>query len=224
MRVRFGLALLALAAGATAVVVAIFLVHDALADGDPASDYLISQQVFVSFKANFSDADATRLRRLLDDSKQKGFPLKVAVIAGRYDLGAVPSLYGKPQQYASFLGQEDYYFFKDELLVVMPQGYGLYKAKTGVPPEDRRAIAALPAPGTEEIKPLIAAAERAATTLAARHGVSLVAGSSGSSRPGDRPARARTEFRARGPVRPQGQRRGPARPLARRHLPLHALS
>src|SRR5262249_22668714 len=112
MRLRFGFALAALAAGAVAVVVAIFLVHDALADGDPASDYLISQQSFVSFKANFSDANVKRLGALLDDSKKKGFPLKVAVIAGRYDLGSVPSLYGKPQQYASFLGQEDFYFFK----------------------------------------------------------------------------------------------------------------
>jgi hypothetical protein len=32
----------------------------------------------------------------------------------------VPSLFGRPQTYASFLGQEDYYFFKDPLLVVMP--------------------------------------------------------------------------------------------------------
>jgi hypothetical protein len=182
MRLRFGIALLALAAAAVAVLVTIFLVHDALADGDPASDYLISQQLFVSFKANISGIDATRLRDLLDDSKRKGFPLKVAVIAGRYDLGSVPSLFGKPQQYASFLGQEDYYFFKDELLVVMPQGYGLYKTG-GVSPGDRAAVAALPAPHTAAIVPLVAAAERAVETLAARHGVTLSAASPSGSSP-----------------------------------------
>jgi hypothetical protein len=176
MRARFSVALFALAAGAASVVIAIFVVHDALADGDPASDYLITQQLFVSFKATFSDENATRLRALLDDSKRKGFPLKVAVIAGRYDLGSVPSLFGKPQQYASFLGQEDYYFFKDELLVVMPQGYGLYK-HSGLPQGDRAAIAALPAPQTAAIGPLIAAAERAVVVLAERRGLSLSAGS-----------------------------------------------
>jgi hypothetical protein len=172
MRVRFSAALLAVAAGAAAVVIAIFVVHDALADGDPASDYLITQQLFVSFKATFSDSNATRLRALLDDSKRKGFPLKVAVIAGRYDLGSVPSLFGKPQQYASFLGQEDYYFFKDELLVVMPQGYGLYK-HSGVPAGDRAVVARLRRPNTAMIAPLIAATERAVVALAARRGISL---------------------------------------------------
>jgi hypothetical protein len=180
VRLRFSLALLAVAAGAAAVVIALFVVRDALADGDPASDYLITQQLFVSFKAKFSDANVTRLRELLDDSKRKGFPLKVAVIAGRYDLGSVPSLFGKPQQYASFLGQEDYYFFKDELLVVMPQGYGLYKARA-LPPGDRAAIARLPPPNTDEIGPLIAASERAVVTLAERRGLTLSAGSSSQS-------------------------------------------
>jgi hypothetical protein len=181
MRVRFSLALLAVAAGAAAVLIAVFVVHDALADGDPASDYLISQQLFVSFKATFSDANATRLRELLDDSKRQGFPLKVAVIAGRYDLGSVPSLFGKPQQYARFLGQEDYYFFKDELLVVMPQGYGLYK-HSGVPPGDRGAIAKLAPPHTALIAPLIAAAERAVLVLSERRGLSLSAKSASHSR------------------------------------------
>jgi hypothetical protein len=177
MRLRFSLALLAVAAGAAAVLIAIFVVHDALADGDPASDYLITQQLFVSFKATFSDSNVTRLRALLDDSKRQGFPLKVAVIAGRYDLGSVPSLFGKPQQYASFLGQEDYYFFKDELLVVMPQGYGLHKP-SGVPAGDRAAVAAFPIPQTAVIGPLIAAAERAVVALAERRGLRLSAGSS----------------------------------------------
>ena len=63
----------------------------------------------------------------------------------------MPILFGKPQQYASFLGQEDFYFFKDELLVVMPQGYGLYNHGRRVPPADRAAVAALPAPNTPAI-------------------------------------------------------------------------
>jgi hypothetical protein len=187
VRLRVFLALLAVAAAAAAVLVTIFMVQNALADGDPASDYLINQQLFPSFKASISGADVTRLKAMLDDSKNKGFPLKVAVIAGRYDLGSVPSLFGKPQQYARFLGQEDFYFFKEELLVVMPQGYGLYKAKTGVPPGDRAVIDALPKPNTAKIEPLLAAAERAVTALAKRRGLSLAdASDSGSSRWRDR--------------------------------------
>jgi hypothetical protein len=177
MRVRFSAALLALAAGAVAVVIALFVVRDALADGDPASDYLITQQLFASFKTTFSDSNVTRLRTLLDDSKRQGFPLKVAVIAGRYDLGSVPSLFGKPQRYASFLGQEDYYFFKAELLVVMPNGYGLYK-HAGLPAGDKAAIKALPAPGTAKGDPLVTAAMHAVRVLARRHGVTLSAPSS----------------------------------------------
>jgi hypothetical protein len=174
MGVRFSAALLAIAAGAAAIVIGLFVVRDALADGDPASDYLITQQLFPSFKTTFSDSNVTRLRALLDDSKRQGFPLKVAVIAGRYDLGSVPSLFGKPQRYASFLGQEDYYFFKDELLVVMPQGYGLYK-HSGVPAGDRAAIAKLPPPHTDAIAPLLAAAERAVVVLGERRGLTLSA-------------------------------------------------
>ena len=156
------------------MLVPIFLVHDALADGDPASDYLIAGQLFLPFTANVASPQATRLRGLLDESKASGFPLKVAVIASRDDLGSVPSLFGKPRQYASFLGQEDYYYFKDELLVVMPQGYGLYK-QGGLPEGDRAAVGALPLPGTASAGPLVAAAERAVGALAARHGLTLSA-------------------------------------------------
>jgi hypothetical protein len=179
-------ALLAVFVGAIAVVVAALLVQSALADGDPASDYLISQQVFVPFQG-VSTKTAGEITALLNDSKQKGFPLKVAVISSPYDLGAVPSLFRKPQQYASFLGQEDYYFFKDELLVVMPNGYGLYK-HAGVPAADKAAIKALPPPGTANGDSLVAAAEHAVRVLAARHGVTLSAAdkSGGSSKTSDR--------------------------------------
>lgn len=172
-------ALAAVIAGAVALIVAAVFVQSALADGDPASDYLISQQVFVPFQG-VSTKVAGEITALLNDSKQKGFPLKVAVIASREDLGAVPSLFGKAQSYASFLGQEDYYFFKDELLVVMPNGYGLYK-HAGLPPADRTALKALPPPGTTEGDALVAAAMHAVRVLARGHGVTLVAASSGGS-------------------------------------------
>jgi hypothetical protein len=183
---RLYAAVQAVLAAAVAVIAAALLAQSALADGDPASDYLISQQVFLPFNAKVSTKAAREITALLNDSKEKGFPLKVAVISSRYDLGAVPSLFGKPQSYASFLGQEDYYFFKDELLVVMPNGYGLYK-HAGLPAADKAAIKALPAPGTAKGDPLVAAAVHAVRVLAARHGVTLAAPSNRkSSRTGDR--------------------------------------
>jgi hypothetical protein len=169
------------AGGVAGLVAAAMLVlaPAARADGDPASDYLITQRAFLPFNAKVSAARAKELNALLVDAKKKGFPLKVAVIAERYDLGAVPSLFGKPQQYASFLGQEDYYFFKDLLLVVMPQGYGLYK-HGGVSAADRAAVAALAKPGSAEGDTLVEGAERAVRALAARRGLTLAAGSSSS--------------------------------------------
>jgi hypothetical protein len=183
---RLYAALLAVLAAAVAVICAALLVQNAFANGDPASDYLITQQEFLPLSVPVSTKAAGELVGLLADSKRKGFPLKVAVIATRSDLGSVPSLFGKPQQYARFLGQEDYYFFKDELLVVMPNGYGLYK-RARLPAADRAAVAALPAPGTADGDLLVAAASHAVRVLAARHGLTLSAGTiSGSSRTRDR--------------------------------------
>ena len=76
------------------MIVAALLAQSALADGDPASDYLISQQVFVPYQG-VSTKVAGEITAMLNDSKQKGFPLKVAVISSPSDLGAVPSLFGK---------------------------------------------------------------------------------------------------------------------------------
>jgi hypothetical protein len=52
--------------------------------------------------------------------------VKVAVIATKEDLGAVPSLFNQPEQYAKFLGTEISFFYSGVLLVVMPAGFGVY--------------------------------------------------------------------------------------------------
>jgi hypothetical protein len=156
-------------------VVGLAAIPGALADGDPASDYLITQPMFVPFGNHTTTKKASELDRLLLDAGKKGFPLKVAVIASPYDLGSIPGLFRQPQRYADFLGQEDYYFFKDQLLVVMPNGYGLYKAKTGVPAGDKTVIAKLPAPDTTNGDLLIGSAERAVQALAKRRGLTVSA-------------------------------------------------
>src|SRR5262249_50781056 len=41
-------------------------------------------------------------------------------------LGAIPSLFGKPTEYARFLGTELSMTYVGPLLIVMPEGYGIY--------------------------------------------------------------------------------------------------
>jgi hypothetical protein len=162
------------------VVALAFMAPAALADGDPASDYLLSQSSFLSpYDGKIPAAQQKRIEAMLLSAKEQGFPLKLAVVVTRYDLGAVPILYKKPQTYARFLAQEDYYFWKDELLVVMPNGYGLYKLKN-LPPEDKAELAKLPKFDSTNGPALAVAAERAITALAARRGLTLSTGSGSS--------------------------------------------
>jgi hypothetical protein len=164
-----------------ALVALAFLAPAGLADGDPASDFLLSQSSFLSpYDGHIPAAQQKRIEAMLQSAKEQGFPLKLALISTRYDLGAVPILFKKPQTYAKFLAQEDFYFWKDELLVVMPNGYGLYKLKN-LPPEDKAVIAKLPKFDSTSGPALADAAERAITALAARRGLTLSTGSGSSS-------------------------------------------
>jgi hypothetical protein len=151
---------------ATAACVAV-LPSAARADGDPASDFLISQQVFFGFGQNASATKQAELQRLVEDAKAKGFEVRVALIGSRTDLGAVPVLWRRPQTYARFLGQELTLYYPRRLLIVMPNGYGIYRRHGGVTAAEKAALARLPAPGSD----LVGGAERAVQRLAALHGV-----------------------------------------------------
>ena len=180
MRLRLLASFAALAAGIAAVViVALLLAPLARGDGDPASDWLLTQPAFTSYDKSVSKSEAAKLVAMLTDAKAKGFPLKVAVIVSPYDLGAVPVLYKRPQTYAKFLGQEIYFVTKDELLVVMPNGYGIYKAR-GLPTADKSLVAALPKLDTTNGTALLQAAQQAVQKLAARRGITLSASSASS--------------------------------------------
>ena len=97
----------------------------ALADGDPASDVLIGENVYYPYSPAVSTSLQRRLNRETAAAARAHFPIKVALIATPADLGAIPTLFGKPQQYAHFLEQEiSFLNIKPLLLVVMPNGYG----------------------------------------------------------------------------------------------------
>ena len=56
----------------------------------------------------------------------RGDRVKVALIHTAEDLGAIPSLFGQPGEYAHFLGVELGLWYVGPLLVVMPAGFGVY--------------------------------------------------------------------------------------------------
>jgi len=95
------------------------------ADGDPASDVLYFQDVFLPYVAP-STTVAAQLTSTVAAANKAGFRIKVAVIGTAQDLGSVPSLFNQPTIYAHFLGVELRQFYTQRLLVVMPSGFGVY--------------------------------------------------------------------------------------------------
>jgi hypothetical protein len=96
----------------------------ARADGDPASDVLASQPLFVPADAGIPMPEQVRLVSLLEAARQAGLPIRVAIISSPSDLGAVSELWDKPRAYARFLGVELALSGRAWLLVVMPNGVG----------------------------------------------------------------------------------------------------
>ena len=144
----------------------------ARADGDPGSDVLVFQNLFVGSDAGVSVAQQAQLGRLLTDAARAGFPLRVAIIADRFDLGAVTALWQKPQSYARFLGLELSLSYKQRLLVVMPDGLGFNWPGHGSAAA-YRVLAKIPiGPGG---RGLLNAAQNGVRSLAAASGVRISA-------------------------------------------------
>ena len=116
----------------------------AKADGDPASDVLATQQLFLPQDAAAPPAQQAHLTALLQEAARGGYPIRVALIASATDLGSVTALWNQPQNYAQFLGQELGLVYHGPLLVVMPTGFGLYHLPH--PSTAQRALAGGPNP------------------------------------------------------------------------------
>ena len=116
MRARALLVLLALLLCAPAT---------AHADGDPASDVLLGQDVFYPYAPNtVSKPVRGALDTMVAEAKRKGFGVKVALIAAAPDLGAYPYLLTDPQKYADLLTKEITFNTKPRVLAVLPAGIG----------------------------------------------------------------------------------------------------
>ena len=174
----------------------------ALADGDPASDVLLGQNVFYPYSPAVSAGLQKQLNAETAAASRAHFPIKVALIAAPTDLGAIPTLFGKPQQYAAFLDQEiSFLNVKPLLLVVMPNGYGVQH----LGPAATRAAATLKRPASARTDDLARAAILAVPKLAAAagHPIAGDSGGSGASGPSPRPRcgaarRGRDRHRGRG--------------------------
>ncbi len=138
----------------------------AFADGDPASDTLLGQNVFYPYAPPVSASVQRTLDAETAATKKAGFPIKVALIAAPTDLGVIPSLFGKPQQYADFLDQEISFVGKQHLLVVMSNGYGT----EGFTGPGKLAAAGLKPPAGKTSTELAQAAVVAVDKLAAASG------------------------------------------------------
>jgi hypothetical protein len=169
---------------AAVAAVALLAASVARADGDPASDYLITRQTFLPFNAKIPQAQVDQLNGIVADANEKGFKIRVAIISKPFDLGAVPSLWRKPKTYARFLGQELTFVYKNRLLIVMPNGYGVSRGGKALP-DAQRVVDTLPAPGSGG-PALAAAATRAVRRLAAESGVTAEIPSSSESTTDDR--------------------------------------
>jgi hypothetical protein len=100
----------------------------ARADADPPSDLLVGAPVYYPYTPPVAASLQGALARELSALRRRGLNLKVALIATKIDLGAIPELFGKPQTYADFLDRELAFNGPQPLLVVMPDGFGVAHA------------------------------------------------------------------------------------------------
>lgn len=134
------------AAAAIVALVAIWAPTLARADGDPASDVLIFQKVFVTPDAGLTLANQAQLEASLVAVAKRGFPIRVAVVPQPADLGSVSQLWRRPALYAHFLEIELSFNYRGAVLVAMPNGFGLYSGHP-LTSAEYAALARLPRPG-----------------------------------------------------------------------------
>jgi len=148
------------------------LAATARGDGDPASDYLAYNQVFLAAQSGSPSVAQHRLMATVAAANRAGFAIRVATIPQSYDLGSVAALWRRPQLYARFLGLELASVYHGRLIVAMPDGIGLSRGGRSLPAPDRAHQTSVGAtPGV-----LASRARTAVLTLARAAGVALPAG------------------------------------------------
>ncbi|HYZ78253.1 MAG TPA: hypothetical protein VE596_12850 [Gaiellaceae bacterium] len=135
-----------LALAATVVAAGAEITH---AHGDPASEVLVSDNVFLSFESPYGSSEGRALETLTDEAKRQGFPVKVAVITQRSDLGPDNDLYGRAEPYALHLATDLTSSYVGTLVVAMngrPGGFAVQGP--GATLAARRALTRMKLPRT----------------------------------------------------------------------------
>ena len=153
-----------------AVAAALLAVPLARANGDPASDVLLTQPVFFPFDATLADSDREALQKTVEAANERGYKIRVALIPFTSDLGTAVSLWKHPQGYSKFLGSELAFVYRNRLLIVQPSGFGFYNRNKPVAKE-QRVLAKVPVGKTPT--ELTQSATAAVRALAASGGVVL---------------------------------------------------
>ncbi len=154
----------------------------ARADGDPASDYLLTQQVFFTSQTTSESRPQRALLALVTAAERARFPIRVAIISTEYDLGSITALWRKPRLYARFLGIELSDTRNQRLLVVMPNGFGFDWPGHSGAAAAYQLLAQVPI--TQGAGGLAIAAQAAVRRLAGAAGVRLTPAADLSQRPG----------------------------------------
>jgi hypothetical protein len=165
------------------LVAALVFAAPAWANGDPASDVLLISEVFISPAAPVSKQAADELTKTVSSANQKGYKIRVAIIAFSGDLGTAQVLWRHPQNYAKFLGGELAFAYTGRLLIAMPSGFGFYNGKKPVAKE-LRVLKSVP-PGKTPT-PLARSAAAAVRALATADGITVPKPSTGSTATRDR--------------------------------------
>jgi hypothetical protein len=152
------------------LLVACVLAGTARADGDPASDYLYGLKVFLPFDVKVPKERQRQFASFVETTNRSGYAIRVAVIGSSYDLGSVTSLWRQPRTYARFLGAELQFVYAKRLLIVMPNGFGMYWKGHSV---DREYAVLSKIPIEKGAAGLVDAAQTAVSRLAAASGVKV---------------------------------------------------
>ena len=152
------------------LLVACALAGTARADGDPASDYLYGLKLFLPYDVKIPKERQQELTSFVEATNRSGYEIRVAIIGSSYDLGSVTSLWRQPRTYARFLGAELQFVYAKRLLIVMPNGFGMYWKGHSV----KREYAVLSKiPIGKGGSGLVDAAQNAVSKLAAASGVKV---------------------------------------------------
>ena len=162
----------------------------AIADVDPPSDVLLLQNVYVPYQPKVCSQLKDQLTSMTGRAKTAGFPVKVAIIGTRVDLGGAPQFFGNAEGYAKFLGQELGVYGPDvgrnlaktPLLVVMPSGIATYQMDPKATAAAKSVPVSSKAGPNELAKAAIVAIPKAAT--AAGHPLAAEKPASGCSKKG----------------------------------------